>query len=176
MAPIPEDVERQRAIDKAVAEALRVERDRVKTETIEGKVQTLTETFKSSHDAIIKRLDDANHVREFLDKRLDETERKIESSISKQTELMAAHTASPQHTMMAAHVAEPHLKDLHLTSSEIAAVPELLHREALREANRANRNLFAKQLEIKATTAYAILGTAAIVGPGLLWVITHIHP
>ena len=172
----------QNQVDRAIKEAVAKEQARYKTETLEGRLGTLAdatvklgEKVDRNHEGVLKKLDEVNHFKEFVNKRLAETEVKIDTGFAtadqKATQLMAGHLSSPTHTLMEQHVAKPHLN---ATPVEVTDLQEMLREREIRAANRTKHNIFAKELSVKAGVAYAIIGSVALLAPGILWLIAHI--
>jgi hypothetical protein len=148
-----------------------------RTETTEGKVVALTEMMNKNHAAVVKRLDEVNHVKQEFNRRFGETEKKIDEAMTKQTEIMAAHMASPAHSLMNDHLSgvahiEKTLKAIPV--KELELLPDMLRHISLTEENKHKRNVFARSLEIRAGSAYAILGVTSLLASGFLWLVTHI--
>lgn len=174
----------QSQLDKLVRDAVEKERDRWKTETLEGKVTGLTDSLEKlseqvddNHKGVLKKLDEVNHFKEAMNKRLVETETMIKTGFDaadKQiTNLMAAHTASPQHTLISDHLASTHLA---LQPEDAVDIKQLLLERRVREQNKKASNIFAKQLSMKATSAYAILGGASVFASAIVWFVTQVVP
>src|SRR5579864_9102639 len=96
----------QNQVDRAIKEAVAKEQARYKTETLEGRLGTLAdatvklgEKVDRNHEGVLKKLDEVNHFKEFVNKRLAETEVKIDTGFAtadqKATQLMAGHLSSP---------------------------------------------------------------------------------
>lgn len=145
-------------------------------------MSSLTETVNKHHDDVVKRLDEVNHVKEYMGQRLTETDNKIEVAIGKQNEMMAAHISSPQHVLMSEHVAamSKYEAPLRVLSPEdVEFIPEIVKHARTVEETKARKNALAKTREVKVATIYQFLASIVIVFSAILWLVVwlaaHFH-
>ncbi len=171
-----------RLVQEAVVKREEQLRTAFKTDTLEGRVGELTRSVNKiadqvdeNHQSTLKKLDEVNHFKQYVNERITKTETlvntRFDETESKMRTSMAAHVGSPQHTLFVEHLQIPHLKP---TLQEVIEIQELLHDKEVRDANKKSHNIFQKQLELRVTSLYGILGITTIAAPAILWLVTHL--